>query len=270
MIKYPLSKINLGLQVFRKRSDGYHDIDSVFYPIHWCDILEANVSKEEKFVQTGLTVQGNKEDNLVFKAYQLLKKDFPEISLQFHLHKILPMGAGLGGGSSDAAFALLLINELGKLNLSEQKLLSYAAQLGSDCSFFISKTCAWINGRGDQFEKINFELQSKQILIVFPSVHISTSEAFSGIKPITGRPTTHQIVLNNPIEEWKNILINDFEKTAFEKHQVLAEIKKSLYQKGAIYASMSGSGSALYGIFNHNSEIDLSDFSNYYIKLIKS
>lgn len=270
MIVYPNCKINLGLQVLRKRNDGFHDLDSVFYPIQWRDILEGNLSDSFSINYSGLEIPGTNLENSISKTFQLLKKDFPHLEMKFHLHKILPMGAGLGGGSSDAAFCLKLINETAALGLNNQQLKNYAAQIGSDCTFFIENQVAWTNNRGDELEPITFSLENYKILLVHPNLHISTKDAFSKIIPSENRKTTKEIVLHTPIENWKNELKNDFEIFAFEHFPQLISIKNDLYSKGAVYASMSGSGSCMYGIFKNVNEETLSYFEKqkYYCKLL--
>ncbi|MEO5571960.1 MAG: 4-(cytidine 5'-diphospho)-2-C-methyl-D-erythritol kinase [Bacteroidia bacterium] len=266
MVCFPNSKINLGLNIVEKRSDGYHNIETIFYPVQWCDVLEVGSWKSEvgsfpiqsgqeileekiNFSGSGLDVDGDSKNNLCVKAYELLKKDFQLPIIKMHLHKIIPMGAGLGGGSSDAAFTLKLLNELFALKLRHDSLKDYANQIGSDCAFFIDDVPAYASGRGEVLEKINLSLKGYFILIVKPEVHISTVEAYKMIKPQLREKSLKKII-QQPITDWKNLLKNDFEKSVFEKYPVIAEIKNNMYHQGAVYASMSGSGSAVYGIFD--------------------
>lgn len=253
MVLFPNCKINLGLHITQKRADGYHDLETVFYPIGIKDVLEIihapNPQQAFSFSSSGLAIHGNPTDNLCAKAYQLLKKDFPQIpSIQMHLHKQIPMGAGLGGGSADGAFALKLLNQLFHLDISEQHLIQYALELGSDCPFFIINQTCLGKGRGELLERLTLDLSQYQFLIVNPGIHIGTGWAFSQITP---KPVAHSLVslINQPIATWKDHLINDFEAPVMTSYPEIAQIKNALYQAGALYASMSGSGSTLYGIF---------------------
>jgi len=240
MIAFPPCKINLGLNVLRKRNDGYHDLETCFYPIPWTDILEVIPSDDFEFTVSGNAIPG--DDNLCVKAYRLLNAPPAKI----HLHKIIPMGAGLGGGSSDAAWTLRLLNDVFGLKLSKDDLKKYAAKIGSDCAFFIDDGPMIGTGRGEVLTPARISLEGKFIVIVKPDVHVSTAEAYAGIKP----GSKHSDIGNIPIEAWKTSLMNDFEETIFEKFPVIRLIKEQLYTAGAVYASMSGSGSAVYGIFN--------------------
>ena len=251
MIAFPNCKINIGLNIINKRDDGFHNLESVFYPVSLCDILEITENKNNEptqIINTGLVVDCPMEKNLCFKAYQLLKKDFDLPEVTIHLHKIIPFGAGLGGGSSDAAFSITLLNSLFSLNLSNEKMREYAAILGSDCAFFIENKAAIATGRGEILKPIELNLLEYSIILVKPQINISTAEAFSGLKPETPNYSL-QLSINQHITEWKNALQNDFEKHLFLKYPILSEIKSVLYQQGALYAAMSGSGSTIYGIF---------------------
>jgi 4-diphosphocytidyl-2-C-methyl-D-erythritol kinase len=234
MIAFPPCKINLGLSILRKRDDGYHDIETCFYPIPWTDILEIIPSDRFEFTVSGNTIPG--DDNLCVKAYRLLSAPPAKI----HLHKIIPAGAGLGGGSSDAAWTLRLLNDIFNLKLSKDELRKYAAKIGSDCAFFIDDVPMMGTGRGDILTPANISLKGKFIVIVKPGIHVSTAEAYAGVVP-------QESAID--LTDMKS-LKNDFEESIFKKFPVIASIKKSLYGMGAIYASMSGSGSAVYGIFN--------------------
>ena len=250
MVVFPNAKINLGLRVVSKRSDGYHDIDTVFYPIPFYDILETIPSNSGfDFTFSGKEINGDLSSNLCYKAYQLIKKDFPQLpQIKVHLHKNIPMGAGLGGGSSDGAFMLKMLNEKFQLGISNVLLQKYALALGSDCPFFIDNQATSAGGRGEQFEKIELDLIEKTIVLVNPGLHISTSEAFSKIN-IKNNKVRCSEILQQPIKEWKEKLINDFEESVFPIHPILNKIKEGLYASGAVYASMTGTGSSMYGIF---------------------
>jgi len=299
MVSFPHCKINLGLRILRKREDGYHDLETIFYPLPVEDVLEITLINDRsqesgiafgkpsategvrsmesiqdsgahsrltthdsrswildtgtlRFNQTGLEVDGNPEDNLCTKAYYLLKKDFPLLpSIQMHLHKNIPMGAGLGGGSADAAFVLKQLNEKFNLNLTSEQLIAYALQLGSDCPFFIIDKPCWAKGRGEILELLQLDLSAYSFLIVSPDIHISTSWAFSMIK-ISDSSLSIKEIIQKPVSTWKSELINDFEAPVFNKHPEIKIIKEVLYQKGAIYASMTGSGSSVFALFPKN------------------
>ena len=259
MLTFPNAKINIGLNIIEKRADGFHNIESVFYPVEWCDVLEIVVSdqNEVKFQSSGLEIPGNENANLCLKAWNLLKKDhFSSIS-QFpiiHLHKVIPMGAGLGGGSADGAFTLKMLNEIYDLKLSNDELKNYARQLGSDCAFFIENRPVFCYDKGDQFEDFSLNLREKYVVLVNPAIHISTAEAYSGVFPKKPEISLQE-ALKQPISTWKENIKNDFEEKLLLKYPTIAEVKETLYQSGAIYASMTGSGSTLYGIFEN--EINL-------------
>lgn len=264
MILFPNSKINLGLHVISKRSDGFHSIETVFYPVQWRDVLEItphlSAKKKIKITFSGIPIDGNSNDNLCVKAYQLLDTEYSLPPVQMHLHKIIPMGAGLGGGSADAAFTLKILNNIFGLNLKEENLLNYASHLGSDCAFFIKNKAQYAQGKGDVLSDIYIPLKGYWILVVKPQINISTQEAYSGIFP--KQPKLHLIeVLKQMPEYWKDFLINDFEEGIFKKYPIIKSLKENLYERGAVYASMSGSGSAVYGIFK--SEPDVSDLNEY-------
>jgi len=251
MISFPPCKINLGLNVIAKRSDGYHEIETCFCPIPWTDILEIIPSNELEFTSSGLVIPGNRDDNLCLKAYRLLKKDFDLKPVKIHLHKILPIGAGLGGGSSDAAHSLRLLNQVFELGLTHEQLRKYASLLGSDCAFFIEDRPMLGTSRGELLSELQLNLKGKYVVLVNPEIHVSTAEAYAGIIP--SLPTTHvkKIIEELEITEWRNELRNDFEETVFKTHPSIKNIKEKLYEHGALYACMSGSGSTVFGIFDH-------------------
>jgi 4-diphosphocytidyl-2-C-methyl-D-erythritol kinase len=253
MIVFPNAKINLGLHITEKRNDGFHNLESCFYPVQWTDALEILPSDRFKFTGSGIDIPGNKEDNLCVKIYQKLKNQFRLPEAAMHLHKNIPVGAGLGGGSSDAAFTVKLLNELFEMKLRDEEMESLVRPLGSDCAFFIRNKPVFAYEKGDQFENINLSLSGKYGLLVYPDLAISTREAYSGIRP--GKPLNSiKNILSGDIFLWKDLLKNDFETHLFIKYPLLASLKKQLYDQGAIYASMSGSGSCVYGIFEKEPE----------------
>ncbi len=249
MIAFPNAKINLGLNIVRKRADGYHDIESCLYPIPWCDILEIVPSERLAFHPSGLSIPGETENNLCLKAYDEVKKRFPDLpAVAVHLHKAIPMGAGLGGGSSDGAFMVKLLNDQFGLGMSVEEMETIAASLGSDCPFFIQNTPILATGTGTTLEPFRVDLSGKYLGVVYPNVHVSTQEAYGGTKPAVPVTPVAEI-LTGPIRQWKGLLVNDFEGSIFPNHQELRAEKEKMYEMGAIYAAMSGSGSAVFGIF---------------------
>ncbi len=249
MIAFPNCKINLGLNISNKRSDGYHNLETCFYPLPLKDALEFIRSEELQFTTSGLEIKGNATDNICLKAYLLLKNDFPQLpALHIHLHKAIPMGAGLGGGSADGAFMLLMLNQHFNLQLPTEKLLEYALKLGSDCPFFILNKPCLGNSRGEVLQPVELNLSSYQFVVVNPGIHVSTAEAFGALTPEIPKKRVNEII-QQPIETWKTELVNDFEIPVFKQHPLLATIKQQLYSSGAVYASMSGSGSTVFGIF---------------------
>jgi 4-diphosphocytidyl-2-C-methyl-D-erythritol kinase len=257
MISFPPCKINLGLNIVSKRPDGYHDLVTCFYPMPWNDILEIIPASDLAFSHSGIFIPGDVTDNLCLKAYHLLKKEFDVPAVHIHLHKIIPMGAGLGGGSSDAAWTLRMLDSIFALKLSPSQLQSYASSIGSDCAFFIQDKPMIGKGRGEVLEETTVSLKNKFIVLVKPDIHVSTAEAYSNVKPEIPQTDLRQIVEQSPIQQWKNFLKNDFEDSVFQKFPVIGKIKKTLYEEGALYASMSGSGSSVFGIFE--SPVDLTE-----------
>jgi 4-diphosphocytidyl-2-C-methyl-D-erythritol kinase len=277
MLFFPNCKINLGLKITGKRADGYHNIATVFFPVPFNDVIEIIDNKEYsdgiEFTQTGIPIAGEQNDNLCIKAWQLLKNDFPKLpSVKLHLHKAIPMGAGLGGGSADGAATLLLLNQKYLLNISETQLLSYALQLGSDCPFFIINKPCLASGRGELLQPISLTLKGYQLVLVNPGIHVNTGWAFSQLNleanTLIDNALTIESLSNIILGEmvnWKDELKNDFEQIVFEKFPAIEVVKNTLYENGAVYASMSGSGSTVFGIFNEN-EIPHFDFpSNYQV-----
>ncbi len=248
MITFPNAKINIGLNVVSKRDDGYHNLETIFYPVKLADALELAESDELQFTSSGIEIDGKPENNLVVKTYKLLQEDFKLPPVKLHLHKIIPFGAGLGGGSSDAAFTLKMLNDYFNLKISSEKLQQYAAQLGADCPFFIENKPVFATGTGDQFQTVNLDLSAYKIVIVKPGVSVSTPDAFKNITP--QKPSFNLKEIETlAIEEWRNVIKNDFEKSVFKFYPEIEKLKHTLYEMGAVYASMSGSGSALFGVF---------------------
>ncbi len=250
MVSFPNAKINLGLNIIEKRTDGYHNIESVFYPVAWCDALEIVKSDSMSFNSSGLEIPGSQQNNLILKAFRVLENDGLTAGkfVNIHLHKVLPMGAGIGGGSADGAFALRMLNDIFELNLTNGQLENFAEQLGSDCPFFIENKPKFCFGKGTEFEEINLNLKGKQIVLVNPQIHISTAEAYAGVSP--RRPDVGlKEIIALPLTDWENVLKNDFEKKIIENHPKIGEVKNQLYELGAKYASMTGSGSTVFGIF---------------------
>ncbi len=257
MILYPNAKINIGLKVIEKRPDGFHNLETFFFPIELTDILEIVESEKTTLTLYGINLEGNMEDNLCVKAYEMLAGEFGLPPVEIHLFKRIPPGAGLGGGSSDAAHTLIALNKLFCLNLSHETLAAYAARLGSDCPFFVySKRLnteegegMLASGRGEILTPFKVpQLRGLKIKTTVPPVFVSTAEAYSGITPCRAHVSLRDQLLK-PLEEWKDTVTNDFEYSVFKKHPLIKEYKQDLYNKGAIYASMSGSGSSVFGLF---------------------
>jgi 4-diphosphocytidyl-2-C-methyl-D-erythritol kinase len=259
MISFPNAKINLGLHITAKRKDGYHDIETCMVPIPLFDALEMILDKKPAWNSSGLNIPGDPKDNLILKAEKLLRKDFPGLpNLSIHLHKNIPMGAGLGGGSADGAFALKLMNNLFDLHLDDFFLEEYAAQLGSDCPFFIENTPKIARGRGEILEPIDLTLKGTHLVLINPGIHVGTKEAYAGITPAAPKVKLEEVLADR--SRWKTELVNDFEQSIFKNHPQIAEIKGKLYESGAFYAAMSGSGSSVFGLFDFKpSELEFSD-----------
>ena len=257
MITYPNAKINLGLNIVEKRPDGYHNLETVFYPINLQDALEVTKLEGEgeyNLKVSGVPIEGDPDSNLVVKAYRLLKKDFPDMApINIHMYKHIPTGAGVGGGSSDAAFMLKLLDKKFKLNLSTEKLEEYAAILGADCAFFIQNKPVFATGIFNIFEEISLSLKGYYIVLIKPDIFVSTKDAFANIHPKQPAHSLKEIV-RMPVETWRATMKNDFEESVFQKFPEIAAIKDKLYDMGAVYASMSGSGSSVFGIFREQVE----------------
>lgn len=276
MVAFPNCKINLGLRILDKRADGFHNLETVFYPIPLKEALEIirrdDVSSEPvTFSLSGNAVEGKTEDNLCIKAYNLLKKDFPALPhVQVHLHKAIPSGAGLGGGSADAAFTLSLLNQKFQLHLSNQQLIDYSLQLGSDCPFFVINQPCFATGRGELMTPANVTLSGYKLVLINPGIHINTGWAFTELKKYaaaTGGDKINETIIQ-PIKYWKGNLLNDFERPVFDNYPGIKAIKEELYKQGAIYASMSGSGSTVFGIFEKSDSPVLQYPGHYYVKTL--
>lgn len=253
MLSFPNIKINLGLSITEKRPDGYHNLQTVFYPVALEDALEIHTAapgtaRKVTLHSYGMEIAGKPEDNLVVKAYSLLDKEFHLPPVEVHLYKRVPSGAGLGGGSSDAAFMLKMLNEHFRLQVSDEGLESYAAGLGADCAFFIKNEPTYAEGIGNLFSPIELSLKGYQIIIVKPDVFVSTRQAFAHIRPHPPRYPLKEAILH-PVSAWKDLLVNDFEASVWERYPVIRTVKEELYRQGACYASMSGSGASVFGLF---------------------
>lgn len=256
MITYPIAKINLGLNVVERRADGYHNLETVFYPVPIKDVLEVKTMSEDctSTVDCDLKVANNPidcdaQDNLVVKAYKLLKADFPTLPrIQCLLEKNIPSQAGMGGGSSDCAYMIRLLNEQFQLGLSNEQMMGYAAKLGADCAFFILSEPCYAEGIGEKLTPISLNLKGWTICVVRPNIPVPTREAFSRIHPHYPAINCREAV-EKPVDTWKETLVNDFEESVFALHPEIAAVKEKLYKMGATYAAMSGSGSALFGLF---------------------
>jgi 4-diphosphocytidyl-2-C-methyl-D-erythritol kinase len=249
MLAFANAKINIGLNVTEKLPSGYHNIQTVFYPIKIHDVVEITDATLISFKVVGIDIEGNPEDNLCYKAFRLLQKDYNFPAQQITLLKQIPIGAGLGGGSSDAAHLIKLIDQKFNLGLNVAEMEQYASKLGADCAFFIQNKPVYAYGKGDQFKPLNLDLSAYNIVLVKPETHVSTAEAYAGMIPQANDENLPDLV-KEPLESWKHHIKNDFERMVFEKYPAIADVKNRLYQAGAIYAAMSGSGSSVYGIFD--------------------
>ena len=263
MITFPNCKINLGLNIVGKRPDGYHNLETIFYPLKGLnDALELTPSNdnESHLAQTGNALDCEPEKNLVMKALRLMEKEAGNVNFKqnIHLEKAIPSGAGLGGGSADATFMLLMLNDMFKLNISETRLIELSKSLGADCPFFVKNKPVYAEGIGEIMTEIDCDLSDKHFVVVKPNIHISTKEAFSGIKPQATEISVKEII-KKPVSEWKNLLKNDFEDSIFPQYPAIRKIKEELYSAGAVYAQMSGSGSAVFGIFDNKTKVSISD-----------
>lgn len=265
MIRFSGAKINLGLHVTSRRSDGYHDLETVFYPIPLFDALELIVqpdsTKEISLIMSGISIQGNLEDNLVCKAYHLLADKYNLPSVTAYLKKIIPLGAGMGGGSSDATMMLKMLIDLFHLSISDDELEVLAAQLGADCAFFVGNKPVYAEGIGNVFSPILCDLKGYQLLLVKPNVFVSTKDAFAYVVPRDKKLTMPKVnlrdVIKEPVSKWRELMVNDFEQSVFVKFPILQSLKKELYDAGAEYVAMSGSGATVFGLFSQDNFIQL-------------
>ena len=268
MISFPNCKINIGLYIESKRNDGYHNIKTFFYPLPLCDILEIIPSNDNstKMFLSGKVVEGDINENLCMKAYNLIKKEFNIPSVKIYLNKIIPIGAGLGGGSSDAAYTILTLNKLFSLNLTNEKMMELASCIGSDCAFFIKNKPSIASERGNVIYEtdIEFNLKKYKLILIKPYIHISTKDAYQNVVPLNNEIDILKII-NQPINTWKTNLQNNFEEIIFKKYQEIKNIKEILYANGAVYASMSGSGASVYGIFENEIPSVISFPDKYYV-----
>lgn len=252
MLTFPNAKINIGLFVTEKRADGFHNIETILFPIPLCDALEitenTGISNDFDLRVHGLSIDGNPKDNLIYKAYALLKNDFSLPKMRVDLLKKIPFGAGLGGGSADATFMLKALNEKFSLHLSDEKLEAYARQIGSDCACFVKNKPVFAYEKGDVFEPVELDLWMVQLVLICPPIHVNTKSAYQNLTP---QKSTFDLrtLPHFPIEMWKNVIRNDFETSVFSQHPELSDIKQKLYDLGADYAAMSGSGSSIFGLF---------------------
>jgi len=266
MISFPNAKINLGLNIVSKREDGYHNLETIFYPIMIKDALEIIVSDKgyDSFIESGISTGTSPDSNLVMKALKLIREYYDIPSLEIHLLKKIPFGAGIGGGSADAAFMLKLLNEKFELGIADGELAKMAARLGADCPFFIYNRPLFASGIGEVFDEIgDFSLQGYYLALIKPDIHVSTKDAFALIKP--QKPAISLVdIIQMPIAEWKDCMVNDFGNSIFPKYPAIQDIKERLYGLGAVYASMSGSGSSVYGIFKEKTNLK-KEFSDCYV-----
>jgi 4-diphosphocytidyl-2-C-methyl-D-erythritol kinase len=273
MVSFLNCKINLGLHITSKRADGYHNLETVFYPVAINDAIEIVVSKTNNeiiFTCSGQIIDVPNQSNLCVKAFRLIKKDYPQVpNINMHLHKNIPMGAGLGGGSANASAVLMLLNKTFELNITEQQLLNFALQLGSDCPFFIKNTPQFATGRGEIFTPVNTDLSNYKLMIVNPGIHVNTAAAF-GMLDATKFSNEGSLapIIASDVSLWKNNLKNDFEIPVFNMHPEIEKIKNTLYDNGAIYSAMSGSGSSVFGLFAKDFKPTIKFPSQYFCKVV--
>ena len=260
MIFFPNAKINLGLNVISKKNNGYHNLESCFCPINLFDIIEIKKSNNSSFRTSGIKIPGKSKENIIFKIIEEIKTKVKPLDI--FLYKNIPLGSGLGGGSSNATFSLLTINKLLNLKIKKNELFRITKKVGSDCPFFINNEVSYVQGTGNIIEKINIDIYNKKIIIIIPNLHISTKEAFKKISINKPKYSIKTILENESIEKWEKYIFNDFENYTFFKYNFLKKIKESLYNYGALFSSLSGTGSAIYGIFNNDVTIDENKFKN--------
>lgn len=248
MLDFPNAKVNLGLNIVAKRPDGYHEIETCFLPIPWKDALEIVEAPVFKFTSTGLAIPGDGSDNLCIKAYKLIASSFNIPRVHIHLHKVIPMGAGLGGGSADCAWTIKMLNQLFDLGINNLEMSEIAGKLGSDCPFFIWNKPIIAKGVGDIFTTVDLDLKGNYIALNYPKIHVSTAEAYSGVKPSCPTKALESIIADK--DHWKSFLINQFENHILKNYPQIALAKENFYHQGAWYAAMSGSGSTVFGLFS--------------------
>lgn len=253
MIAFANAKINIGLHILEKLPSGYHNIETLMVPIKWHDVLEIVKSDKFELHISGKPVDAHAKDNLITKAVRLIENEYKISPVKIYLHKILPMGAGIGGGSSDAAFTIILLNKIFELQLSDEEMMKIASRLGSDCPFFIKNKPCIASGTGVVLEEYDINFDDYKLIIINPKIHISTAEAYASVTPDNNRQSLKDL-LKKPIEQWRDLIVNDFQKTLFVKYPLLKQIETELYSQGAIYASMTGSGSVMYGIFEKSAK----------------
>jgi len=253
MIYFSPAKINIGLQILEKRPDGFHKLQSVMHPVGLCDILEINAlalsNQKINFTQSGLRFEADLEDNLCIKAWEILAGETRLPPVEMHLHKQIPVGAGLGGGSSNASLTLMGLNSLAEIPVAKERLSELAEMLGSDCPFFLNDEPMMMEGRGEILSQVHLNLSGYYLVLLFPEIHISSTEAYRGVRPFIPEKMLKTLI-QEPVDMWKGRIVNDFELSVFKSYPLLKDLKQDLYSSGAVYASLSGSGSSLYGIFS--------------------
>ncbi len=274
MVVFPNCKINIGLNIAGRRQDGFHDIETIFFPVPICDAVEIiackDVLNDVIFTSSGLEISGDTRDNLCVKAYRILKNDFPDLPpVKLHLHKNIPIGAGLGGGSADAAMLLRLLNQKFFMGINKERLMQYALQLGSDCPFFILNTACFATGRGELLQPVALNLSGYKIMIVHPGIHINTKEAFAHLDTsIFNAKTELAAKIKLDINYWKDNITNDFEVPVFKRYPEIKSIKETLYKHGALYSAMTGTGSSVYGIFKNDFAGNIIFPSHYFCRIV--
>lgn len=269
MLLFPNCKINLGLRIVSKRTDGYHDIETVMYPVeNLCDALEIlrYDCEDIEFSVSGIRIDGAVEKNICLKAYRVVQREYPQVrGVYMHLHKAIPMGAGLGGGSSDAAYVIRELSDLFGLEIDQSQMERMAAEVGSDVPFFVANRPALATGRGERLEPVDRLLAGWQLVLVKPPISVGTAEAYAGVTPRRSERPLTDILYRTPIEQWRECVVNDFEPSVFARYPIIARSKSDLYRLGAVYASMSGSGSTVFGIFDRTKNVDLSCFQDMFV-----
>ena len=261
MIIFPNAKINIGLNIINRRADGYHNIETIFYPIQIKDALEVIENSEMSFETSGIEIPGFVNENLCLKAYDLLRVDFDLPNVKIHLHKQIPIGAGLGGGSADAAFFIKLINEKFNLGLLVEKMQNYCKLLGADCAFFVENKPVFALEKGDVFEAVDLDLSAYHLALIMPPVHVSTGEAYGGVKPLSPKTSLKELI-KQPLETWQGKITNDFEAHILKNHPQIRGVKAALLEAGALFALMSGSGASVYGIFQNKVDLTFLEKDN--------